>query len=104
MADGLEKPRAGVIKVVLGLAVVAAESLPRGGVVSVSATPDAVLIGAEGTDASISEKALQALAGALEPENEVLVIPASVGMTARRFEVGYTVTSTTPPEFSVPLA
>ena len=99
IADGLEKPRPGVIKVMLGLAVVAAEALPRGGVVSVSATAEEVRIGAEGKDAVLSEKAAKALAGAVEPEDEILVVPATVGMTARRFEIGYEVVAASPPEF-----
>jgi len=101
IADGLEKPRAGVIKVMLGLAVVAAESLPRGGVVSVDVTAQEIRIGAEGTDAAVSENALKALSGELEPEDEVLVVPATVGMTARRFEIDYSVSSATPPGFTI---
>ena len=104
IADGLDKPRAGVIKLMLGLAVVAAESLPRGGVVSVSATAEELRIGAEGTDAKLSDAAVQALSGALEPEDEVLVVPATVGMTARRFEIAYDIASTAPPSFVVPLS
>lgn len=103
LADGLEKPRPGVIKLVLGLAVVAAESLPRGGVVSVAATADAVRIEAEGTDARLSDAAVQALSGSREPEDEVLVVPATVGMTARRFEIAYEIASTAPPGFVVSL-
>lgn len=101
IADGLVKPRAGVIKVMLGLAVVAAESLPRGGMVSVSVTAEEIRIGAEGNDATLSDKTLQALSGALEPEDEVLVLPATVGETARRFDIDYSVTATTPPGFAV---
>lgn len=103
IADGLDKPRAGVIKVVLGLAVVAAESLPRGGVVSVSATAQEVRIGAEGANAKLSDAAVQALSGAVAPEDEVLVVPATVGTTARRFELDYSIASTAPPDFVVPL-
>ena len=101
VAEGLEKPRAGVIKVMLGLAVVAAESLPRGGVVSVSATADEIRVSAEGKDAALSDAAVQALAGEAEPDDEILVVPATVGMTARRFGIGYSVVSATPPEFSI---
>ncbi|WPZ32607.1 histidine phosphotransferase family protein [Thalassobaculum sp. OXR-137] len=103
IADGLARPAPGVIKLVLGLAVVAAESLPRGGVVSVSATAEEVRIEAEGRDAALSDKAAQALAGTLEPEDEVLVVPATVGITARRFEIGYDVVSAAPPRFVVRL-
>lgn len=104
IADGLEKPRAGIIKVMLGLAVVAAESLPRGGIVSVTVDADEIRIGAEGTDAALADKTLQALSGDVPPEDEVTVIPATVGQSARRFEVGYAVTSTTPPAFVISLA
>lgn len=101
IADGLEKPRAGVIKMMLGLAVISAESLPRGGVVSVSVTADEIRIGAEGNDATLSENTLQALSGALEPEDEVTVLPATVGSTARRFEIDYSVVAAAPPGFVI---
>ena len=104
VADGLERPRAGVIKVMLGLAVVAAESLPRGGVVSVSVTSDQIRVAAEGKDAALSDAAVRALAGDGEPEDEILVIPATVGMTARRFGIDFSVVSSAPPEFSIRFA
>lgn len=104
IADGLEKPRAGVIKVMLGLAVVAAESLPRGGVVSVTVTTEQVRIAAEGKDAALADKSLQALGGDLPPDDEVTVLPATVGMSATRFAVEYAVASVAPPEFVISLA
>ncbi|MDF1793696.1 MAG: histidine phosphotransferase family protein [Thalassobaculaceae bacterium] len=103
IADGLEKPRAGVIKTMLGLAVVAAESLPRGGIVSVAVEPAEIRITAEGRDAALSQKALEALAGTADPDDEVAVLPATVGMSARRFEIDVSVVSAAPPEIVVSL-
>lgn len=104
IADGLENPKAGVIKVMLGLAAVAAESLPRGGVVSVAVSTGEIRIAAEGTDAALSTKSLQALSGELAPDDEVTVLPATVGMSATRFEVTYEVASAAPPELIIPLS
>lgn len=103
IADGVDKPRAGVIKVVLGLVAVAAESLPRGGTVALTVEPGEVRITSEGTDAKLSDHAAQALAGELEPDDEVVVIPATVGASARRFDVAFTIASKSPPGFVLPL-
>lgn len=101
LADGLSVARPGIVKVLLGLVVVAAESLPRGGVVSVTVEPGEIRVGAEGTDAGLSDATLKALAGELEPDNEVVVVPATVGRTARRFEIDYTIVSSSPPAFAM---
>lgn len=103
VADGLERPKAGVIKVMLGLAAVAAESLPRGGSVSVAAAAGEIRIAAEGTDAALPVKSLQALSGELAPDDEVTVLPATVCMSATRFAVTYAVASVAPPEFIISL-
>ena len=103
VADAVDKPRPGVVKVMLGLAVVAAEALPRGGAVSVSVTPGEIRIAAEGSDATLTDTAVRALAGELAPDNEVVVIPATVGLSARRFEVGFDVAQTAPPCFTMAL-
>lgn len=104
VADGVEKPKAGVVKVMLGLAVVAAESLPRGGAVEVAITHSDIRITAEGPGAALPEKSLKALGGELPPDDEVTVLPATVGMSATRFEVDYAVVSVTPPVFAISLS
>lgn len=103
IGDGLAVPRAGVIKVVLGLLTVAAESLPRGGMVALSVGPDDARIEAHGQDAALTDTAIAALEGRLEPEDEVTVIPATVGANARRFQVAYTIESVAPPVIAIPL-
>lgn len=103
IADGVAVPRAGVVKVALGLVLVAAENLPRGGTVSYLVDPQQVRITAEGADAALSDRAVDALSGAIEPEDEVAVLPATVGLTARRFEIDYRIAERAPPAFVVDL-
>ena len=91
-------PRPGVVKVALGLVVVAAESLPRGGLVSLTAGNEEVVVTADGEEARVGPTTLAALAGEVEADNEVTVVPASVGISARRFDISVEVAEQKPPK------
>ncbi|NQW10409.1 MAG: hypothetical protein HQ481_11080 [Alphaproteobacteria bacterium] len=81
----------GLIKVMLALMVVAADSLPRGGRVAVSLVPGAVEISGEGDRAELAITTREALKGVGDPEDERAILAFAVARSAKRFGVTVTV-------------
>ncbi len=98
---GVSVPPAGLIKIALGLVMVAAESLPKGGSVTFDAKTDAVVVSADGEGAALTGLTLEALTGKTDPHDEFTVVPATVGMNAQRFDMTVEIAQERPPEMVV---
>jgi histidine phosphotransferase ChpT len=78
----------GVFKVVLQAAALAADCLPRGGIIRVSAMPEGCSVTAEGVNAAVPAGVATALETTGGPLSSETILADTLRVTAERFKVG----------------
>lgn len=87
----------GMIKVMLALVAIVADSLPRGGRIAVSLESGAVQVSGDGDDAELAFSTREALKGEGNPEDERAILAYAAAASAKRFGITVTVEHGTVP-------